>query len=102
MLVNQGAELQRIRDTEMRCCRKILLISYKDHVTNEEVCAKKFYQHFQTNYYTSVIQGKKTLFQIDYILITLTLTHSFIMRKEEAPVCVTCDTVIIVKHILIE
>ena len=25
---------------EMRCYRKILRISYKDHVTNEEVCAK--------------------------------------------------------------
>ena len=25
---------------EMRCCRKILCISYKDHVTNEEVRAK--------------------------------------------------------------
>ena len=25
---------------EMGCCRKILHISYKDHVTNEEVCAK--------------------------------------------------------------
>ena len=25
---------------EMRCCRKILRISYKDHVTNEEVRAK--------------------------------------------------------------
>ena len=24
----------------MRCYRKIVLISYKDHVTNEEVCAK--------------------------------------------------------------
>ena len=24
----------------MRCYRKILRISYKDHVTNEEVCAK--------------------------------------------------------------
>ena len=24
----------------MRCSRKIVLISYKDHVTNEEVCAK--------------------------------------------------------------
>ena len=30
------------------------------------------------------------------------LTHSFILRKEEASVCVTCDTVITVKHILIE
>ena len=25
---------------EMRCYGKILLISYKDHVSNEEVCAK--------------------------------------------------------------
>ena len=25
---------------EMRCNRKTLRISYKDHVTNEEVCAK--------------------------------------------------------------
>ena len=25
---------------EMSCYRKILRISYKDHVTNEEVCAK--------------------------------------------------------------
>ena len=25
---------------EMRCYRKILRISYKDHVTSEEVCAK--------------------------------------------------------------
>ena len=35
------AELQRrIQAMEMRCCRKILRISYKDHVTNEEVRAK--------------------------------------------------------------
>ena len=35
------AELQRrIQDMEMRCYRKILHISYKDHVTNEEVRAK--------------------------------------------------------------
>ena len=34
-------ELQRrIQAMEMRCCRKILHISYKDHVTNEEVRAK--------------------------------------------------------------
>ena len=30
------------------------------------------------------------------------LTHSFILRWEEAPICVACDAVIIVKHILIE
>ena len=34
------AELQRIQDMEMRCHRKIPHISYKDHVTNEEVRAK--------------------------------------------------------------
>ena len=35
------AELQRrIQVLEMRCYRKILRISYKDHVTNEEVRAK--------------------------------------------------------------
>ena len=35
------AELQRrIQVTEMRCYRKILHISYKDHVTNEEVREK--------------------------------------------------------------
>ena len=35
------AELQRrIQAMEMRCNRKILRISYKDHVTNEEVRAK--------------------------------------------------------------
>ena len=30
------------------------------------------------------------------------LTHSFISRKDEAPVCVACNTVLTVKHILIE
>ena len=35
------AQLQRrIQAMEMRCYRKILSISYKDHVTNEEVRAK--------------------------------------------------------------
>ena len=35
------AELQRrIHAMEMTCCRKILHLSYKDHVTNEEVRAK--------------------------------------------------------------
>ena len=34
------AELQRTQAIEMRCYRNILRISYKDHVTNEEVRAK--------------------------------------------------------------
>ena len=36
-----NTELQRrIRAMEMRCYRKILRISYKEHVINEEVCTK--------------------------------------------------------------
>ena len=34
------AELQRIQAIKMWCYRKILHISYKNHVTNKEVCAK--------------------------------------------------------------
>ena len=35
------AELQRrIQAIEMRCYLKLLRISYKDHVTNEKICAK--------------------------------------------------------------
>ena len=30
------------------------------------------------------------------------LSHSFILRKEEAPVCDACNTVLTVKHIMIE
>ena len=30
------------------------------------------------------------------------LTHSFVLKKEEAPVCVACNTVLTVKHRLIE
>ena len=30
------------------------------------------------------------------------LTYSFILRKEEAPVCVACNAIITVKHILTE
>ena len=30
------------------------------------------------------------------------LMHSFILNKEEPPACVACNTVIIIKHILIE
>ena len=44
MLVNHGPSQQsskeRVQAMEMRCYRKILHISYKDHVTNEEVRAK--------------------------------------------------------------
>ena len=48
-----------------------------------------------------VIQEKKTVLNRLYIGHSY-LTHSFILRKEEAPVCVTCNAVNKVKHILIE
>ena len=31
-------EKKRNQAFKMRCCRRLLNISYKDHVTNEEVC----------------------------------------------------------------
>ena len=41
------ADLQgRIR--AMRCSRKVLCVSYKDHVTNDEVCAKMQLNHTKT------------------------------------------------------
>ena len=40
-IMDHHSKLQRrIQAMEMRCYRKILRISYKDRVTNEEVCAK--------------------------------------------------------------
>ena len=63
----------------------------------------KFYWNFQINCYLFVIQGKKNN---NTVLNRLRighsyLTHSFILRKEEAPVCSACNAVITVKHILI-
>ena len=41
MLVNHGPSQQSSKEAmELRCYRKIQRISYKDHVTNEEVLAK--------------------------------------------------------------
>ena len=61
----------------------------------------KFYQNFQTN--LSFCNTKKE----NTVLSRLhtghsCLTHSFILKKEEAPVCVAYNAVITVKHIMIE
>ena len=61
----------------------------------------KFYRNFRTNCYPFVIQGKKTVLSRLHIDHSY-LTHSFILRKEEAPVCVACNAVITIKHIMIE
>ena len=49
-----------------------------------------------------VIQGKKTLFLNRLHIGHSYLTHFFILRRDEAPVCVAHAAVITVKHILIE
>ena len=49
-----------------------------------------------------VIQGKKNTVLSRLHIAHSYLTHSFILRKEEAPVCVACNAIITVKHILIE
>ena len=43
--VQNGAKILNICDTvsqafEMRCYRRLLNISYKDHITNEDICIK--------------------------------------------------------------
>ena len=40
MLVNHGPSQQGLKAMEMRCYHKILCISYKDHITKEEVHAQ--------------------------------------------------------------
>ena len=61
----------------------------------------KFYRNFQTNCYPFVKQGKKTLFSIVTYYWSL-LFDTFLYFEEEAPVCVACNAVITVNHILIE
>ena len=53
------AELQRrIQVTEMRCYRKILHISYKDHVTNEEV-REKIQPAIGPHENLTIVEGRK-------------------------------------------
>ena len=61
----------------------------------------KFYRNFETNCYLFVIQEKTTVLNRLHIGHSY-LTHSFTLRKEEAPVCVAGTVVLTVKHILIE
>ena len=54
------AELQ-IQAMEMRCYRKILHISYKDHVTNEEVRAKIQQANGTHEYLLTIARRRKLL-----------------------------------------
>ena len=61
----------------------------------------KFYRNFQTNLYFCNTRKENTVLNRLHIGHSY-LTHSFILRTEEAPICVACNAVITVKHILIE
>ena len=63
----------------------------------------KFNRNFQTNCFFVVGNTTKENIVLNRLHIGHScLTHSFILRKEEAPVCVAYNAVITVKHILIE
>ena len=57
--------------------------------------------HFTESVQIGNTQKKHTVLNRSHVSDSY-LTHSFILRKEEAPVCVACNAVITVKHILIE
>ena len=61
----------------------------------------KSYQNFQTNCYLLDTRKENTVLNRLHIGHSY-LTHSFTLRKEEAPVCVAGTVVLTVKHILIE
>ena len=61
----------------------------------------KFYRNFQTNLSFCYTRKENTVLNRLHIGHSY-LTHSFILRKEGAPVCVACNVVLTVKHILTE
>ena len=62
----------------------------------------RFYQNFQTIFYHFVKTRKENTVLNRLHIGHSYLTHSFVLRREEAPACVACKAVITVKHILIE
>ena len=62
----------------------------------------KFYRNFQTNCYLFLNTRKEDAVLNRFHTGHSYLTHSFILRKEEAPVCDECNAVTTVKHSLIE
>ena len=62
----------------------------------------KFYRNFQTNCYPFCNTRKDDTVLGRIHIGHSYLTHSFVLRREEAPGCVACNAIIIVNHILIE
>ena len=60
----------------------------------------KFYQNFQTDCFCNTKKENTVLNRLH--IGHSYLTHSYILRKEEAPVYVACNTALTIKHILIE
>ena len=67
-----------------------------------QISFTKFYRNFETNCLSFCNTRKENTVLNRLHIGHSYLTHSFILRIEEAPVCVACDAIITVKHILIE
>ena len=67
-----------------------------------QISLMKFYQGFQANVYLFCNTRKENAVLNRLHIGHSYLSHSFILRKEEAPVCVACNTALTIKHILIE
>ena len=62
-----------------------------------QISFMKFYQGFQANFYLFVTRKENTVLNRLHIGHSY-LTHSFILGKEETPVCVACNTALTIKH----
>ena len=62
----------------------------------------KFYQNFLTKCYLFCNARKEETVLNRLHIGHSYLTHSYVLRQEEAPVCVACNAISTVKHILLE
>ena len=65
------------------------------------IIVTEFYRNLQTDCYLFCKRKEYTVLNRLHTGRSY-LTHSFILTKEEFPVCVACNAVLTVKHILIE
>ena len=73
------AELQRrVQAMEMRFSCKILCISYKDHVTNEEVCAKIQQAIGPHKDLLTIVKGHRLKWYVGHVSCSLSLTKTIL------------------------
>ena len=65
-----------------------------------QISLMKFYQGFQANVYLFCNTRKENAVLNRLHIGHSCLTHSFILRKEETPVCVACNTALTIKHMI--